>query len=159
MPEGLEDRLCSFVEGSADRMRSVFDFRTLGQGDVLTLGSLEVSIAMANHPPPTLAPRISGGGKTLMYTADTGPSPSLEAHAAGSDLLLSEATLGDGPPRDDEVHMTGAEAGAMAAAAGVRSLMLTHIAPYVDHDRTVAAAEGEYSGPVSLAIPGARVTI
>lgn len=160
VPDGLADHLCDFVPGSSDTMRKVFAFMPVGGGDTVDIATLQISIEMAAHPPPTIAPRIAAGGKTLTYTADTGPSPSLEEHASGSDLLLAEASLPG--PRDAAAlphHMTGSEAGAMAARAGVRKLMLTHIPPYVDPDQAVADAESEFDGQVTLAVPGTRVTI
>lgn len=160
VPAGLADLLCDFAAESADAMRKVFDFKTVGEGDTLEIGSLHIAIALATHPPPTIAPRVTAGGKTLTYTADTGPSASIEEHAAGSDLLLAEASM-QGPrgPQSFPHHMTGADAGAMAARAKVRRLMLTHIAPYVDPDHALADAESEFDGQVSLAVPGARITV
>lgn len=158
VPEGLEQRLCDFVESSADAMRRVFGFRTVGEGARIELGDLDITIAMAAHPPPTISPRITAGGKTLTYTADSGPSERLEEHAAGSDLLLAEATL-DSTEDGRAVHMTGAEAGSMARRAGARRLMLTHIAPYVDPEKSVADAESEFDGEVTIAVPGTRVAV
>lgn len=158
VPAGLEQRLRDFVESSADTMRRVLGFRTVSQGDEIVVGDLAITIALAAHPPPTLAPRITAGGKTLTYTADTGPSERLERLAEGSDLLLAEATL-DAAEEDRQVHMTGAQAGAMARRSNARRLMLTHIAPYVDPEKSVADAESEFDGEVTIAVPGARVTV
>ena len=47
----------------------------------------------------------------------------------------------------------------MAAKARVRRLMLTHIAPYLDPERSLMEAESEFGGEVSLAVPGARIRI
>ncbi len=158
-PEGLAEALARFVDGSPTWW-STFDFVPLADGDSASIGSMQVSVARANHPPPTLSPRIEAGGKVLAYTADTGPSEALESHAAGADMLLAEATLAG--PRDNgsiPYHMTGAEAGSMAARAGVRRLMLTHIAPYLDPGRSLMEAESEFDGEVSLAAPGVRVSV
>ena len=158
-PAGVAELLGGFV-GESEAWRSAFDFVTLSGGDSIQLGSMRISVVRANHPPPTLAPRIRAGGRTLTYTADTGPSTSLESHATGSDLLLAEATLAE--PRDVgsvAYHMTGAEAGSMADRAKVRRLMLTHIAPHLDPVRSVIDAESEFDGDVSLAVPRARVKI
>ena len=160
VPEGLADRLADFVGSSSDRMREVLDFRTVNAGMEITIASFDIAIAEAYHPPPTIAPRISAGGASLTYTADTGPSEALEEHARGSDLLLAEATLA--APRQGDAfpyHLTGVEAGLLAASAGVRRLMLTHIAPHVDSHQSVIDAESTFDGEVSLAVPGARVTV
>lgn len=158
-PEGLDDELGRLVGGSP-AWRSVFDFVTLGSGDAFRLGSLDISVERTNHPPPTLAPRIASSGRFLTYTADTGPSEKLEHHAFGSDLLLAEASLAS--PRMGDAgsyHMTGAEAGSMAARAEVGRLMLTHIVPYVDPEQVVMEAEAEFKGAVYIAVPGTRIKI
>jgi len=158
VPEGLMESLVGFV--GSDRMHEVFDFRLVEAGSELTIGPFDLSIAESSHPPPTIAPRITAGGKTLTYTADTGPSAALEDHARGSDLLLAEATLS--APRQPDAfpfHLTGTEAGSMATRAGVRRLMLTHIAPYADPHQSVVDAESTFNGEVTLAVPGARVTV
>ena len=158
-PEGLPEVLGGFVGRSAS-WRSTFEFVTLSDGGSARLGGMEVSVVRTNHPPPTLAPRVEAEGRALVYTADTGPSSAIEALASGADLLLAEATLAE-PRRSGSfaLHMTGAEAGAMAARAGVRRLMLTHVAPYLDPERSLLEAESEFGGEVSLAVPGARASI
>ncbi len=159
VPDKLADHLGDFLGGSRERMNQIFDFRTVGEGDRVQIEQMEISIAMASHPPPTLSPRIEAGGKVLTYTADTGPSATRETHAEGSDLLLAEATLTSRSGNDFPFHMTGSEAGAMAARAGVRKLMLTHISPNVDPTRSLADAEEEFDGDVMIAVPGSRVSV
>ena len=158
-PEGLADTVAGFLQ-YPPTLESAFEFVTAGDGDEIRLGSLAVSVARANHPPPTLAPRITDGTRSLCYTADTGPSDAVTSHATGSEVLLAEASM-CGPRVSDSYphHMTGAEAGAMAAAAGVGRLVLTHIPAHVDPDRVLLEAESEFDGPVSLAVPGARITV
>ena len=159
-PEDLAEALERFVNGSPS-WRAVFDVAPLSDGGAASVGPLRISASRTNHPPPTLSPRIEADGKVLTYTADTGPSAALEAHASGSDLLLAEATRA-AEDRDADpyaYHMTGSEAGAMASRAGVRRLMLTHIAPYVDPEQSVMDAEAEFGGEVSLAAPGVRAAV
>lgn len=160
-PADLAEALERFVDGSPS-WRAVFDIVTLSAGGAASVGPLRISAARTNHPPPTFSPRIEAEGKVLTYTADTGPSEALEAHASGSDLLLAEATRAAGGEEDADpyaYHMTGVEAGAMASRAGVRRLMLTHIAPYVDPEQAVMDAESEFGGEVSLAAPGVRTAV
>ncbi len=158
-PEGLDRELGRLV-GNADQWWSVFDFVPLRTGDAHRLGSLEISVVRTNHPPPTLAPRISSGRRRLTYTADTGPCKELEDHASASDLLLAEASLTAPRTKDSYPHhMTGTEAGGMATRSRARRLMLTHISPHIDPERQLMDAEAEFEGPVSIAIPGARINI
>ena len=158
-PKHLPDTLAAMTGGSP-AWRSAFEFVTLSEGDRFTMGSMRISVTRTNHPPPTLAPRIDAGGRSLTYTADTGPCRALEHHAAGSNVLLAEATLCE--PRNGHStphHMTGLEAGTMASRARAGHLVLTHIAPYLDPEKSLMEAESAFRGRVSLAVPGARIRV
>ncbi|MYB44861.1 MAG: MBL fold metallo-hydrolase [Acidimicrobiia bacterium] len=158
-PEGVAEALAVFLQHPA-ALDATFEFLTAGDGDSIRLGSMDVSMVRTNHPPPTLAPRVSVGDRSVTYTADTGPSDAVASHAAGSDLLLADATMtGTRGPGSYPHHMTGAEAGSMAARAGVRRLVLTHIPAHEDPGRILAEAEAEFDGRVALAVSGARMTV
>ena len=68
----------------------------------------------------------------LVYSGDTAPCPSLVELAQGADVLVCEAGFPDGMDNPPGLHMTGADAGEHAQAAGVRSLILTHVPPWGD---------------------------
>ena len=55
--------------------------------------------------------------------------------------------------------MSGADAGELATAAGVRNLVLTHLQPWGDTAATVQAAENYFAGPVQVALPGNEYTL
>ena len=95
--------------------------------------------------------RVDGDGRSLGYSADSGPEWSLEALGPGLDLALCEATfLKD---REGSVqHMSGRQAGKTAKAAGVRRLMVTHVWPTIDPKLVAAEAEESFGGPVELAV-------
>ncbi len=70
-------------------------------------------------------------GRKLVLTGDTAPSDMTRLVAWEADLLVHEATfLEEDAERARETrHSTAAQAGALAAAAGVELLALTHISP------------------------------
>lgn len=47
----------------------------------------------------------------------------------------------------------------IAAAAGVKKLIVTHIPPWADKDATLAAAARYYDGPIELGVPGMQIDI
>ena len=159
-PAGLWDLLADFSSGKS-AFRAVFDrVEHFIPGEELTIGELSITTNRADHPPPTLAARITAAGRSLVFTADTGPHWRVDELAAGCDLLLAEASLQEPRgPKSPVFHMTGREAGEMADRAGAGRLMLTHIPPHLDPERTMLEAEEAFGGEVTLAVPGARVRV
>lgn len=142
-PAGVLGRL------SADPAPAL-DWRTVGDGDRVEVGGLSLRFSATDHPVETLAVRVDGEGRSLAYTADTGPGWSMAALGPGAHLALSEATyLAD---REGTAgHLSARQAGAGARAAGAARLLLTHLWPVVDPGASRAEAEAAYGGPVDLA--------
>jgi ribonuclease BN (tRNA processing enzyme) len=131
----------------------VFDFAALAPGE-RELGPLRLRFERVNHPVPTYAVRVSAAGRSLVYSADTGPSDALVSLAAGADLLLCEASFGTGPATVPNLHLTGRQAGEHAAKAGVERLLVTHVPPWIDRARTGAEAAAAFPGPTTLVSAG-----
>lgn len=127
-----------------------FDWRVVASGDQVSVGGLTLTFSRTVHPPETLAVRIDGDGRSLAYSADTGPGWSFASLGDGIDLALCEATYVSGP-FGAPIHLTAGEAGAMAREAGIRRLLLTHLWPTVDPGVSRAEAEAAYGGPVEMA--------
>jgi ribonuclease BN (tRNA processing enzyme) len=75
--------------------------------------------------------------------------------AKGADLLLIESAFIDGSDNPPGMHLSGAQAAAIATAAEVRAVVLTHIPPWHQPDEVLAEAKPHFEGPISLASPGA----
>jgi len=120
----------------------------------VTVGDLAVRFSRTDHPVDTLAVRVDGAGRSLLYSADTGSAWDPRPLGGGVDVLLSEASL---PTWEEDrfEHLSGRQAGAYAQELGAGRLVLTHIAPGVDPDDQRWAAAGEYRGPIDVATPGA----
>ncbi len=88
---------------------------------------------------------------SLCYTADSLPCAALDELAAGCEILLAEACwlhgAGTGP------HLSGREAGELAARAGVRLLVLTHMRFWNDNEAILAEAQSFAGCPVVQAVP------
>ena len=139
-----------------ERLQMPFALEThrYAPGDGFTVGELAFATAPTIHALPCAALRVTGGGRTFVFSADTAPSPVVTEHARDADLFLCEATYrrpGDGPVN---IHLAAAEAGAMAAAAGVRRLLLTHFHPRQDPEAQAALAREAYGGPCEAAVEG-----
>ena len=91
-------------------------------------------------------------GRKICYTGDTRPVEDRIAEiAGGADLLIHDATFDDRDrERAGEVHhSTAGEAGAAAAALGVKTLALVHISPrYTSTAGHVEDAKKQFTGEV-----------
>jgi len=123
----------------------------------LELGPLVVTTAPNDHGSmPNYAVRVDVTGQPergVVYSSDTAPCDAVVGLARGAHTLIHEATF---PHRDRGrfgVHSTASEAGEVAARAGVRRLILTHIeADYHDElDGLVAEAAKRFGGTVEIA--------
>jgi ribonuclease BN (tRNA processing enzyme) len=130
----------------------------IGPSSEVTLGAMRLRFARTDHPVPTLAVRADAAGRSLGYSADSGPGWDVGDLGAGLHLALCEAShLAD---REGTVsHMSARQAGDGARRAGAERLVLTHLWPGVDRDAARAEAEASFGGPVQVARVGLEVEI
>jgi ribonuclease BN (tRNA processing enzyme) len=145
-PSGLADR--SHLADSP-----ALEWHEVTAGDSVEIGGVTCAFHRTDHAFETLAVRLDGGGRTLGYSADTGPGFSLAELGVGLDLMLCEATYtveDEGTPG----HMSGRQAGEQARRAGARRLVVTHRRPTVDPAVLIAEAAAAFGGPVEQAAIG-----
>ncbi|HWP68019.1 MAG TPA: MBL fold metallo-hydrolase [Rectinemataceae bacterium] len=124
---------------------------TYKQDSTLNLGPFSLTFAPTIHPDPCFAMRVCCGGSSLVYSGDTGPSPNLAGFAAGADLLLCETSLYDEYRGKIPGHMSAGEAGELAKAAGVGTLMATHLPHFGVHADLLVQAKAAFGGNTILA--------
>ena len=127
----------------------------IGPESRLDIGATTFTFSRTDHSVATLAVRVEGGGRSLGYSADSGPGWGLGQLGPGLDLAVCEATfLSD---REGSLpHMSARQAGTNAREAGARRLLLTHLWARVDHQAARAEAAAAFGAPVELAVIGAR---
>jgi ribonuclease BN (tRNA processing enzyme) len=170
-PEGPAKRIPVFgPKGTAKRMSAAYglpekpgmhdEFNFITHvADATSIGPFEIRTARMAHPVPTYGMSITAGGRTLVYSADTGPTPALVDLARGADVALFEASFLDGPTNPAGLHLTGGQAADHAMAAGVDRLVLTHMVAWNDNNKVRAEAEGMYDGELQVATPGLSVEV
>ncbi|MGN0062753.1 MAG: MBL fold metallo-hydrolase [Nocardioides sp.] len=153
-PEGTPARMASAYDLPEDPgMTEEFDFRLLGTP--VEFGPFRVESVQVAHPVTAYALRVSAGGRTLVYTGDTGPCAAIDELAVGADVLLAEASFESGKVNPPDLHLTGAECGELATRAGVGGLLLTHIPPWHDAAVVMEEARAAWTGPLGQATAGA----
>ena len=130
-----------------------FTFETLKPGR-MAIGPFDIKLVHVNHPVETFAFRFTYGGRSLVYTGDTGETEAVPALAAGADVFLSEAAFLEGPNLPPDLHLTARQAAAYASRAGVGKLVLTHLQPWTNPDDARAEAAAAFSGDLDLAVAG-----
>lgn len=138
-------------------LTDVFTFHPLATGDV-HIGPFAVTVSKAAHPCEAFSFRFTHGGRSLVYTGDTGPLDALATLAEGTDVLLAEASWTHRADRPADLHLSGTQAGDLAAGAGVGRLLLTHVTPWTDPADVLAEARATYP-TAELATRGAAYEI
>jgi ribonuclease BN (tRNA processing enzyme) len=148
--------------GTGHGMTDAFDFTELTPG-AIEIGPLRVTTAAMNHPVETYGFRLEHAGRSLAYSADTGPTDALEHLARDADVLLCEASFlepaAGAPALPEGLHLTARQAGRHAAAAGAGQLVLTHITPWSEKSDALDEAGQAFTGPICLAASGLGLTI
>jgi ribonuclease Z len=110
------------------------------EGVVYDDGKVKITAFAVDHRPVVNAfgYRLESGGRTVVISGDTRPNENLVRYAKGADVLVLEAYLPEHFARVDtpevaarltRYHTSAEEAGELAAKAGVRKLVLTHLIP------------------------------
>lgn len=157
-------------EGRAPLVPLVHAHDVRRPGRVLEEGGMTVTAALVRHPMvrTAFAYRFDAPDRSIVISGDTAPSDGLVALARGADVLVHEAMDPEGAERlaarmpqaaDMRRHLrashtTTAEAGRIAAAAGVKTLVLSHLVPADDP----AITDEMWAAPARAAF-GGRVIV
>lgn len=110
------------------------------EGVIYDDGEVKVTAFIVNHKPvePAFGYRFDAHGQSIVISGDTRPNDNVVKFAKGADVLIHEAYLPEHFDRVDKpevaarlksYHTSAEEAGAIAARAGVKTLVLTHLIP------------------------------
>jgi ribonuclease BN (tRNA processing enzyme) len=150
-PEGLTARMRAVVSGHGRRdVGGAFEFAPVEDGRAIEVGPLTVTPRAVDHDGDTFAFVVDGDGRRLVYTSDTRLSDPVRRAARGAHTLLAEATI-PAAYAGRVPHMTGSEAGSLAAEVAAERLVLTHLWPTVPRDVILDDARAAFSGEVVLA--------
>jgi ribonuclease BN (tRNA processing enzyme) len=134
--------------------------------DVVREADLRVtSVAVDHGDAPAVAFRIEHAGHAVVVSGDLASKNDNLAHLAeGADLLVYDTTVLDppgSPPVLYDLHTAPRRIGEVAAAARVKSLLLSHLTPEVERsaDVVIRSVQAHYAGPTRLASDCLRIDL
>jgi ribonuclease BN (tRNA processing enzyme) len=150
-PPKLEERTWSLVRTmfphfELDKIRHKLKFVVLEPGSSTRLGKFKVSAIRSPHTKPdiSLSLRIDGGGKSIVFSGDSGWNDELVDFSEGADLFLCECTY------FESAHLTFHLNYPLLAANRdkfkVRRMVLTHLGREVLSREDEIALEMGYDG-------------
>ena len=121
-------------------------------------GLVVEEIATHHGDCPSVAYRISYKGKVVVFSGDMDASalPNLVQLAKNVDLLIFNCAVLDPPGSPSQLydlHTPPRKIGEAARASGVKSLLLSHLAPDVEGQKVAVrkSIRASYAGPVAFA--------
>jgi ribonuclease BN (tRNA processing enzyme) len=129
------------------------DWQIIDETSRATVGDISVRFSRTDHPVETLAMCFEADRGRIAYSADTGPGWSPARFGDRPDVLVMEATLLR-HQEDHAPHLSGAQAGRLAAEVDPRCLVLTHRPPGSDPVLYVEEAVAGFGGRVEVAAIG-----
>lgn len=113
--------------------KNAYNVKKIIEGDKLSLGPFSVSFNFGVHAVPSVGIRIETAEAGLVYSGDTEYHSGLEELARGARLFLCEANYLEADLNAGlRNHLSAGQAARIAAAAGVKELVLTHHHPESD---------------------------
>ncbi len=145
----IETRIAD--EGRPD-LRQLVEAHDIDEGEVLRNDQVVVTSRRTPHPPITdnFALKFQTADRTVVFSADTAYNPALAEFAKGADVLVHEVMYEPGVdalvkriPNGATLkkhlmasHTLTTDVGRIAAAAGVKTLVLSHFVPGDDDSIT-----------------------
>lgn len=152
------DHLRDGVRSWTDGGEAGFEVLEMEEGTSTPIGPLQVQAMRLEHPVTDLGYRFTTpGGRSLVFTGDTGWCDALVDLARGADLLVAECSTDEAHPAPG--HLSGPEVGHLASLAGVGQLVLTHLYPLPEDRVRLREAGRHFDGPVHLAADGDRFVV
>src|SRR5580700_2518547 len=131
-PAKLEERTWTlmrtmFPHFELDKIKHKLKFVVLEPGRSKRLGKFKVSAIRSPHTKPdiSLSLRIDGGGKSIVFSGDSGWNDELVEFSAGADLFLCECTYYESAHL--KFHLNYPQLAANRDKFNVRRMVLTHL--------------------------------
>lgn len=143
------------LKAFSPKITGAFEFSPVSAGETRDWAGASFSFhEMAHSGIETVGVRVEFEGAVFAYSGDTGPAGRLDTLAKGAHLFICEASFQEEDEKW-EGHTSAAQAAEIAAVAGVRKLLLTHLPAEGDLGLSLAEAHRKAKGvTVQLAEDG-----
>jgi ribonuclease BN (tRNA processing enzyme) len=139
--------------------KSAYNVEKIVEGGKLSFGSFSVNFRFGVHAVPSVGIRIDTAETSLVYSGDTEYHSGLEELASEARFFLCEANYLEADLESGlRNHLSADQAARIAAAAGVKELVLTHHHPERDPATVLAEAAKHFPSAV-LAVEGRTFVI
>jgi ribonuclease BN (tRNA processing enzyme) len=136
-----------------------FTSHRIDDGMRIQIGTLKVTFRAMMHSVPSFGVRLENGESCLCYTGDTGYHDGIAPFAEGATLFLPDTGfLAADKPAENPNHMTPAESAGIAASAGVKQLLMTHLWPGYEEEAIISEARPVFPN-AQIAREGERYTL
>lgn len=129
--------------------KEVYAIQTLSEEISVKRDHLAISFRALRHPVLDYGIKITDGETTFLYTGDTADTPDLVDFARGVDVMLCDSTFLEDVL--SEKHLSVREACEIANEAGVKTLILTHLAPFGNPEDYLIKGKKFFHGSVHVA--------
>mgnify|MGYP001815302138 CR=1 FL=1 len=124
----------ALAEDLCPALPEAFHWELIQDADTAVIGDQNWTFSRTDHYVETMAVRVDSHGRSMAFTADTGPGWSLAELGRGIDLAISESTFLSDTEHEGILHLSARQAGSLAVEAGVAELVLSHLAPGQERD-------------------------
>lgn len=133
------------------------DWRTIADGDELSVGPLRFGFFEAPHSVPCHGFTVETPSGTVIYSADGGPNPRIECLKVKAPMLIHDATdaAGEEETLNRDGHSSARQAGAAAQAIGARRLFLSGMRAMSRQESEALRREAQaaFDGDVVVPLP------
>jgi ribonuclease BN (tRNA processing enzyme) len=152
--ERLRDGVRPWTEGGPHG----FEVVELADRERAALDGIQVRAIRLEHSVVDHGYRFEAAeGGTVAFTGDTGWCEALLDLARDADVLVAECSGDAAHPVPG--HLSAPEVGRLAAAAGVKQVVLSHLYPLPDDRARLGEVARHFTGPVLLAEDGVRFAV
>lgn len=148
------EKLPVYAPDSPESIRKLLNVPCYAPMEMLDtiIGDISVTFCPVRHPVKSFAMRFECSGRVFVYTGDTNVVDGLDDFCKGADLLLADAGLSDADWKMEAPHLSARACGELAASAGAKKLLLTHLNPKYMASQLLEEAREAFENTVFTAI-------